>query len=99
MPTCLECGIEMGPHMGPLQRCPPCQMAREQIAQPARSALSRALREGLLVRLPCEVCGNPKSEGHHDDYAAPLVVRWLCRLHHRQHHAAEWRSLREESHA
>lgn len=26
-----------------------------------------AIRRGELVRLPCEVCGNPKSESHHID--------------------------------
>jgi len=33
------------------------------------------------------VCGAEKSDAHHDDYAAPLAVRWLCRTHHFQHHA------------
>jgi len=52
----------------------------------ARSAVSRAIREGKLERKPCEVCGYTKVEGHHDDYARPLEVRWLCRPHHRQVH-------------
>lgn len=49
----------------------------------ARSAVSNALRSGRLVKFPCEVCGEHKVEAHHDDYARPLEVRWLCHLHHR----------------
>lgn len=43
-----------------------------------------AVKMGRLIRLPCEVCGSPKSEAHHDDYSKPLDVRWLCRPHHRE---------------
>jgi hypothetical protein len=42
----------------------------------------RAIREGALTRKTCEVCGDPKSEGHHEDYSKPLDVVWLCRWHH-----------------
>jgi len=49
-------------------------------------AVAKALRAGKLVRLPCEVCGTKRTDAHHDDYAAPLDVRWLCRSHHRSHH-------------
>jgi hypothetical protein len=48
--------------------------------------VARAIRKGELVRLPCEVCGDLKSEAHHDDYADALKVRWLCRKHHKEHH-------------
>lgn len=53
----------------------------------ARWAVRHAVVAGRLVRLPCEVCGEPKSQGHHDDYDKPLDVRWLCRQHHDEHHA------------
>jgi hypothetical protein len=33
-------------------------------------------------------CGEPRVDAHHDDYARPLDVRWLCRPHHRLTHAA-----------
>lgn len=52
----------------------------------ARNAVNNAVRDGRLIRRPCEVCGNPKSEGHHDDYSKPLEVRWLCRVHHEAFH-------------
>lgn len=45
-----------------------------------------ALKKGQLVRLPCEVCGKPKTHGHHDDYSKPLEVRWLCSVHHAEQH-------------
>jgi hypothetical protein len=45
-------------------------------------------QSGRLKKLPCEVCGNPKSDGHHDDYAKPLDVKWLCRKHHAERHRA-----------
>lgn len=49
----------------------------------ARSLLIRAIKSGKLKRLPCEVCGIEKSEGHHKDYSKPLDVEWLCSYHHR----------------
>lgn len=52
----------------------------------ARSILQHAIRRGEIKRLPCCVCGNIKSEGHHDDYSKPLEVVWLCRKHHSERH-------------
>jgi hypothetical protein len=50
----------------------------------ARNAVSNAVRDGRLIRLPCEICGDAKSQAHHDDYRRPLSVRWLCFKHHRE---------------
>jgi len=53
----------------------------------ARSRVSNALRDGRLVRQPCEVCqATARVQAHHDDYSKPLDVRWLCFTHHREHH-------------
>lgn len=52
----------------------------------AWDAVSNALKDGRLMRAPCEVCGDPESQGHHDDYSKPLEVRWLCATHHRHEH-------------
>ena len=41
-----------------------------------------AIKSGKLKRLPCEVCGNIKSQMHHPDYSKPLKVRWLCPKYH-----------------
>jgi len=54
----------------------------------AHCAVSNAIRGGLLIRGPCESCGNEKSQAHHDDYRRPLDVRWLCSKCHSDHHAA-----------
>jgi hypothetical protein len=59
----------------------------------ARKAVQEAVRRGRLIRLPCEVCGSTKSAGHHDDYSKPLEVRWLCRVHHDELHAAERQAI------
>jgi len=48
----------------------------------ARVHLHNAVSRGKIQKEPCEVCGDPKSEAHHDDYSKPLEVRWLCRKHH-----------------
>lgn len=52
----------------------------------ARRAVARALKNGTLVRLPCEVCGSLKTQAHHDDYSKPLEVTWLCFRDHRARH-------------
>ena len=52
----------------------------------ARSDLNHAVRDGRVIRMPCEVCGNEKSEAHHEDYSKPLDVVWLCDKHHHEAH-------------
>lgn len=53
----------------------------------ATNAVNNAIRDGRLVRGPCEIAGcERKAEAHHEDYAKPLEVRWLCRRHHRSKH-------------
>lgn len=63
--------------------------AANPLASWAHSATRSAVRRGLLTPQPCEVCGSGKVDAHHPDHRNPLRVAWLCRLHHRQHHAAE----------
>jgi hypothetical protein len=47
-----------------------------------RGIAYQAMKNGRLVKKPCEVCGKEKVEMHHDDYRKPLEVRWLCKVHH-----------------
>ena len=51
-----------------------------------RGVVARAVRKGTLIKLACEVCGNVKSQGHHEDYSKPLEVIWLCSVHHKERH-------------
>lgn len=54
----------------------------------AHTMVSKAVRDGRLAQEPCSVCGASEYvHAHHDDYAKPLNVRWLCAAHHRQWHA------------
>jgi len=66
---------------------------KNSIKAKAANAANYAIRTGLLTRQPCEKCGAAEVEAHHEDYAKPLDVRWLCRTHHRQHHALEGEAL------
>jgi len=50
------------------------------------NAVARALKRGLLFKLPCEKCGDEKSLAHHEDYDKPLDVVWLCQVCHMQRH-------------
>ena len=44
----------------------------------ANYLLNNAIRDGRIVRGPCEVCGTRRHvDGHHDNYGEPLVVRWI----------------------
>jgi hypothetical protein len=52
----------------------------------ANAMVIRAIRNGVLKRQPCWVCGE-KAVAHHPDYSAPLDVVWLCQPHHKQAHA------------
>ncbi len=58
--------------------------ARYPEKRAARVAVGNAVRDGRLIKQPCEVCADPKSEAHHPDYAKPMDVRWLCLPHHRE---------------
>lgn len=52
----------------------------------ARKKVSSAVYYGTLSKYPCEVCGDKKSQGHHEDYDKPLEVNWLCDSHHKELH-------------
>jgi hypothetical protein len=49
----------------------------------AHSAVKTALYRGDIVKKPCEVCGEDRSQAHHEDYSKKLDVVWLCAKHHR----------------
>jgi Homeodomain-like domain len=52
----------------------------------AQSKVAYAIRKGVLRSQPCETCGRFPADAHHEDYAKPLEVRWLCPVHHAETH-------------
>jgi hypothetical protein len=61
--------------------------SRERYRKYSPARRQAILAVSKLKRQPCEVCGIIDADAHHDDYAKPTEVRWLCRSHHRKHHA------------
>ena len=57
--------------------------------QQASNMINQGIKMGRIKRQPCEVCGELKSHGHHNDYTKPLEVIWLCALHHKEIHREE----------
>lgn len=62
----------------------------------AHRAVDRAIKKGIIQRPSnCDRCGRlcvsannrPQIEAHHEDYAKPLDVQWLCRSCHFKRHA------------
>jgi hypothetical protein len=60
--------------------------AKNKEKKRAHLKVKRAKEKGLITQGCCEVCGNFKSEAHHEDYSKPLEVVWLCRKHHAELH-------------
>ena len=58
---------------------------RNPLKRKAHVLVGNAIRDGRLMRQPCEACGDERAQAHHDDYGKPMDVRWLCVTHH-----AEW---------
>lgn len=64
------------------RRRPEDHQTRELVRQKTR----RAIANGSLIKGVCERCGDEKVHAHHEDYAKPLDVNWLCPLHHSERH-------------
>jgi hypothetical protein len=60
--------------------------ARNPEKRRAQSLVAYQIRLGNITRQPCQVCGEAKSEAHHEDYSSPLDVMWLCDTHHKARH-------------
>jgi hypothetical protein len=60
--------------------------ARDPFKKAARVKVRHLIEEEKLTRGSCEVCGKPNADAHHEDYAKPLDIRWLCRQHHAEEH-------------
>jgi hypothetical protein len=76
---------------------------RRRMRRRARVALGNAVRDGRVSRSAyCDACGAHDErlgpwwlEAHHDDYTAPLAVRWLCVPCHRAEHVRAPSLVRE----
>jgi ribosomal protein S27AE len=61
--------------------------AKFPVKHKARTMVGNAIRDKKLFTEPCAKCGSTKNiHAHHDDYAKPLNVRWLCSACHSQWH-------------
>lgn len=53
----------------------------------AHTLVSNAIRSGKLHPEPCCECGSlENTHAHHDDYAKPLNIRWMCASCHKYWH-------------
>jgi hypothetical protein len=52
----------------------------------AHALVQEAIALGALKKCPCEICGSDTAQAHHEDYAKPLDVVWLCTKHHAARH-------------
>lgn len=55
----------------------------------AEKILLRARQKGEIIQQPCIICGNIKSQAHHENYNKPLDIIWLCRKCHIALHTGE----------
>lgn len=60
--------------------------ARNPFKVAARARFATAVHDGRIKRMPCERCGAPNAQGHHEDYSKAFDVTWLCSFHHAQRH-------------
>lgn len=69
--------------------------AANPIKRKAQNTTNYATRSGRMERPDsCEECfGTGKIEAHHNDYALPLDVRWLCRSCHKAWHTENGQGL------
>jgi len=64
-------------------------LENNSVKRAASTAIGNAIRDGKLIKpCSCSECNvtNVRIHGHHDDYAYPLSVRWLCSKCHRLWH-------------
>jgi len=67
---------------------------KNTVKRAAHILLGNAVKSGKVSPLPCEECFNTHDlHAHHDDYAKPLDIRWLCAACHHQWHAINGQGL------
>lgn len=58
----------------------------QKVKHNIRTKTRMRVKRGLLIKYPCEICGDVNVEAHHPDYTKPYDVKWLCFKHHRELH-------------
>src|ERR1700680_4307551 len=101
MSICMDCG-KCCKHNH--WRCPRCKKKHARLRIIATGIIQKVKlyvhRTGLkrIGTYKCEVCGSKHQvDAHHDSYLRPLHVRWLCKKHHRLHHAKERLDFRKKT--
>lgn len=98
--TCSKCNKQVEESRKGQRYCKECHKAYQRLHRPkhrelsdsqrrkaiARSYVKEYIKRGLVKKKPCSICGELKSEAHHEDYYKPLQVVWFCRKHHMEHH-------------
>ena len=64
--------------------------SRSKEKKKASSMINVRVQRGTMTRGSCEICGKERACGHHEDYAKPLDVVWLCYRHHAQLHGGRF---------
>lgn len=66
--------------------------------QIARQYVHKAIKASELKKAQCcEWCGSTiQIEGHHQDYAKPLEVKWLCSACHKRLHRELRKTIAEQ---
>jgi ribosomal protein S27AE len=79
-----------------LQKAKDKYREKNLIKRAAHVLVGNAVRDGKITKpSSCENCGKESTiiHGHHDDYAYPLQVRWLCSQCHGAWHKANGEAL------
>ena len=92
LPTCPSCGDLSDATARVCEGCGAGLLIVTRDAKDdARYRVLKALKSGVLAQGQCAHASRGNCtitvEAHHEDYAKPLEVVWLCGRHHRQLHA------------
>ncbi len=60
---------------------------RHPVRCKARNWASRQRKIGNIIRKPCVICGNIKTDAHHENYNFPFWILWICTYHHIWYHS------------